>query len=52
LKAYKFPKDYRIFIFHAKPYKEESEPDWNHGESKGIVVSLPRNEVLYYAENW
>ncbi|TRU74435.1 MAG: hypothetical protein EWV55_11020 [Microcystis viridis Mv_BB_P_19951000_S69] len=50
--AYEFPADYRIFIFHAEPYKEGSGHDWNHGESKGMVVSLQRNEVLYYAEQW
>lgn len=50
--TYAFPVDYRIFIFHAKPYKKGSGHDWNHGESKGMVVSLQRNEVLYYAENW
>ena len=47
-----FPDDYRIFIFHAEPYKKGSGHDWNHGESKGMVVSLQRNEVLYYAESW
>ena len=50
--ASKFPDDYRIFIFHAEPYKKGSGHDWNHGESKGMVVSLQRNEVLYYAESW
>ncbi len=50
--AFEFPDDYRIFIFHAEPYKAGSGHDWNHGESKGMVVSLQRNEVLYYAENW
>ena len=50
--TYEFPSDYRIFIFDAKPYRKGSGHDWNHGESKGMVVSLQRNEVLYYAENW
>ena len=50
--TYEFPGDYRIFIFHAEPYRKGSGHDWNHGESKGMVVSLQRNEVLYYAENW
>ena len=50
--VYEFPEDYRIFILYAKPYKEGSDFDWNHGESKGLVVSLQRNEVIYYAESW
>ena len=50
--VYHFPDDYRIFIIHAEPYKKGSGHDWNHGFSKGIVVSLQRNEVLYYAEKW
>jgi hypothetical protein len=50
--TYEFSDDYRIFIFHAEPYRKGSGHDWNHGESAGMVVSLQRNEVLYYAENW
>lgn len=42
-----FPEDYRIFIFDA-----ESTSHWNHGKSKGVVISLQRNEVIYFAENW
>ncbi len=47
-----FPKDYRVFIFEAKPYKTGSAFDWNHGKSMGIAVSKNRNEVVYWAENW
>jgi len=50
--VYEFPEDYRIFILYAKPYKEGSDFDWNHGQSKGVIVSLQRNEVIYYAESW
>ena len=42
-----FPADYRIFIYDA-----ETASDWNHGKSKGVVISLQRNEVIYFAENW
>ncbi|MDA8989960.1 hypothetical protein N9H45_00360 [Opitutales bacterium] len=45
--TYEFPSDYRIFIFDAA-----GSGDWNHGKSMGMVVSLQRNEVLYYAEYW
>jgi hypothetical protein len=48
--TYEFPSDYTIFIFDAEDHGNGY--DWNHGESKGVVVSLQRNEVLYYAENW
>lgn len=44
-----FPEDYRIFIIDAKPYQEDS---WNHGYSYGAVVSLKRQEIIYYAEDW
>ena len=50
--TYEFPGDYRIFIFYAEPCRKGSRHNWNHGESKGMVVSLQRNEVLYYTENW
>lgn len=50
--TFSFPDDYRIFIFYAKPHKKGSGHDWNHGRSKGMVVSLQRNEVLYFAEKW
>lgn len=45
--ACEFSKDYRIFIFDA-----ETTSHWNHGKSKGVVISLQRNEVIYFAENW
>ena len=45
--TYEFPSDYRIFILDAA-----GSGDWNHGKSMGMVVSLQRNEVLYYAEYW
>ena len=45
--TYEFPSDYRIFILDAA-----GSGDWNHGKSMGMVVSLQRNEVLYYAEDW
>ena len=63
-----FPPDYRVFILDAQPYKPRIEkntntifselatppdrPDWNHGTSRGLAVSLPRNEVVYWAESW
>ncbi|MFP4380547.1 MAG: hypothetical protein ACLFUS_08600 [Candidatus Sumerlaeia bacterium] len=50
--SHEFPDDYRIFIYDAKPYKQEGEHIWNHGYSKGVAVSKERNEVIYWAESW
>ena len=47
-----FPRDYRIFVYHAEPSTKRETPDWNHGTSRGVVVSLERNEVIYYADRW
>jgi len=44
----KFPADYRIFVFAA----EDHGGMWNHGTSKGMVVSTKRHEVIYFAESW
>ena len=49
----KFTDDYRIFIYDAVPYQQDEEyKNWNHGASKGVVISLKRSEVIYYAEDW
>lgn len=47
-----FPPDYRVFIFDARSSKQNSNPDWNHGTSRGVAISLERNEVVYWAESW
>lgn len=47
-----FPDDYRIFVFHARDGMPGGGFPWNHGESTGVVVSLKRNEVIYYLEDW
>lgn len=44
-----FPADYRIFVFAAQSFGDNS---WNHGKSYGVVISKQRNEVIYFAENW
>ncbi len=52
-KETEFSMDYRIFIFGARAYKiVEKEYNWNHGTSKGMVISLEKNEVIFYAETW
>jgi hypothetical protein len=49
----KFPDDYRIFVYDAVPYEQDEDyKSWNHGVSKGVVISLKRSEVIYYAEDW
>jgi hypothetical protein len=47
-----FPSDYRVFIFDARSYGTDSSFEWNHGTSRGVAVSLKRNEVVYWAESW
>jgi hypothetical protein len=47
-----FPDDYRIFVFYARDGMPGGGFRWNHGESTGVVVSLKRNEVIYYLEDW
>ena len=47
-----FPPDYRIFIFHARAYRPGEDFQWNHGDSRGVVISRKRNEVIYFAEDW
>jgi hypothetical protein len=47
-----FPEDYRIFVYDAQPSRKGENPSWNHGMSRGVVVSLQRNEVIYYADRW
>lgn len=44
-----FPDDYRVFVFDAESFGDNS---WNHGRSHGVVVSRQRNDVIYYAERW
>ena len=46
-KVHDFPIDYRVFVYNA-----ETKSHCNHGNSTGIVISLERNEVIYYAELW
>jgi hypothetical protein len=45
--SYEFPTDYRVFIFHAR-----NSGSWNHGDGYGVVISLQRDEVIYYANYW
>lgn len=47
-----FPEDYRIFVFDARPHQPGEVHPWNHGTSRGVVISKKRNEVIYYADSW
>ena len=51
-KGQDFPPDYRIFIFHARASRPGEDFQWNHGDSRGVVISRTRNEVIYFAEDW
>ena len=46
---FEFPDDYTIFILDAEPYKPN---DWNHGYSRGVVISKDKNDIIYYVEDW
>lgn len=50
--VYSFPHDFQQFVFFAKPYKQGTEHDWNHGSIYGLAISTKRNEVVYWAEAW
>ena len=47
-----FPADYRVFVYHARPYRPGTDFQWNHGDSRGVVISRTRNEIIYFAESW
>ncbi len=46
-----FPDTYEIFVLNAQP---GGTPDfqWNHGYSYGVVISLEKSEIIYWAEYW
>lgn len=48
---YSFPDDYEILVLNAEP---GGTPDfqWNHGYSYGVVISLNKSEIIYWAEYW
>ena len=39
-----FQDDYEILVLNAEP--------WNHGYSYGVVISLEKSEIIYWAEYW
>ncbi len=46
----RLPPDFKLLVLDA-----ESDPpggDWNNGHSAGVAISLTRNEVIYWADNW
>lgn len=48
-----FPGDYEVMIFDPLMKKEDSPGGyWNHGRSHGVAISLMRNEIVYWAEEW
>ena len=48
---YSFQGDYEILVLNAEP---SGTPDfqWNHGYSYGVVISLEKSEIIYWAEYW
>ncbi len=49
-----FPDDFEIMIFDKVLPEAERPPGfyWNHGQSHGVAMSMNRNEIVYWAENW
>jgi hypothetical protein len=43
------PEDFVIYVLGSKPYHPG---DWNHGELSLAAVSEPRNEIIFFAEEW
>lgn len=44
-----WPKGYKIIVYNAE---DRSGGSWNHGFSYGVAISMARNEVIYWAEDW
>lgn len=42
-----FPNHFTLHVLHA-----HTDHGWNHGETKGIAVSLKTNELIYWAKQW
>jgi len=45
---HEFPDHFTLYVLYAESYSG----GWNHGQTKGIAVSLKTNELIYWAENW
>jgi len=41
-------EEYEVYVLSTT----RSEDNWNHGYESGIAVSLGRNEVVYWLEDW
>lgn len=41
-------EDYEVFVLNTS----RSEDNWNHWMESGVAVSLARNEVVYWLEDW
>lgn len=44
-----FPDDFEIMVFDKLV---DSDCNWNHGQSHGVVISKQRSEIVFYAEFW
>ncbi|MHC4335790.1 MAG: hypothetical protein ACYSUP_07500 [Planctomycetota bacterium] len=40
-----FPKDFVVIVLGTSG-------NWNHGTSHGVAISKPKNEIVYWAEDW
>lgn len=48
-----FPQDFTVIVLGARAYSyHNGTPNWNHGHSYGVAISLLRSRVVYWAEDW
>ncbi len=45
------PAGFEIIALISRPYVTDPI-SWNHGQSAGISVSVARNELIFWAEDW
>lgn len=51
--THSFPHDFTVVVLGAKAYSyHEGMPNWNHGYSYGVAISLEKNEIVFWAEDW
>lgn len=41
--------DFTVYLLYRKPYKENN---WNHGSISMAAVSIEKQKLLFYAEDW
>lgn|GEM_PF-5589210 len=47
-----WPEDAVLYLLYSRPYKEEGDHIWNHGELLFAAISLQEGEILFYWSEW